>query len=386
MKALTTFLTDSLISLTLVLVSVQSVHAAGTGRIFITNEKDDTVSVIDGATNMVEATIEIGDRPRGIGISPDGSEVYVALSNDNAIAVLDPKTLEITRTFEAGDDPETFAVHPNGNIYTSNEDDAKATVINPATGEIIAEIKVGLEPEGVAISPDGKKVIVTSESANMLHVIDVPEHKISANILVGARPRAATFNKAGTVAYATSEISGEVKKIDIESGKIVGKMPLGDDKAKPKDVLLSLDESKLFVAGGRANAIFVLDSSSLEILATVPVGKRTWGLALTKDGKLLYTTDGVSNQVSVIDTEKNKVVATVPVGKFPWGVAIWLLLSGIYFGGRFGKRVSQRALTSIYGWHPQVVRLARVDRAKLPIFPRHSQVQRSVFGEQVAKG
>ena len=71
--------------------------------------------------------------------------------------------------------------------------------------------------------------------------------------------------------------SGEVKKIDIESGKIVGKMPLGDDKAKPKDVLLSLDESKLFVAGGRANAIFVLDSSSLEILATVPVGKRTWG-------------------------------------------------------------------------------------------------------------
>ena len=296
--------------------------AAGTGRIFVTNEKDDTVSVINGSTNEVESTIEIGKRPRGIGLSPDGSEIYVALSNENAIAVLDPESLKIVRKFNGGEDPEAFAVHPNGNIYISNEDDAKATVINPTTGEIVAEIKVGLEPEGVAVSPDGKKVIVTSESTNMLHVIDVPQHTISANILVGARPRAATFNKAGTIAYATSEISGEVKKVDILGGKIIGKQPLGDDKAKPKDVLLSLDEQRLFVAGGRANSIFVLDAESLEILASIPVGKRTWGLALSKDGKRLYTTDGVSNQVSVIDTDKNKVIKTIAVGKFPWGVVI----------------------------------------------------------------
>ena len=76
------------------------------------------------------------------------------------------------------------------------------------------------------------------------------------------------------------------------------------------------------MAGGRANAIFVLDAESLEIITSIPVGKRTWGLALTADGKTLYTTDGVSNQVSVIDTDHNKVIATVPVGKFPWGVVI----------------------------------------------------------------
>ena len=99
-------------------------------------------------------------------------------------------------------------------------------------------------------------------------------------------------------------------------------MSLGDDKAKPKDVLLSRDESQLYVAGGRANKIFFLDAQSLEILKSIPVGKRTWSLALSKDGKRLYTTDGVSHQVSVIDTEKQAVVATVPVGKFPWGVVI----------------------------------------------------------------
>ncbi|MEQ8659828.1 MAG: PQQ-binding-like beta-propeller repeat protein, partial [Gammaproteobacteria bacterium] len=248
------------------LVLLAGAVQAATGRVFVSNEHDDTVSVIDAATNEVIKTVPIGKRPRGVGIAPDGSEVYVAISGDNAIAVLDPRTLEVVRTFESGDDPEAFDVHPNGNIYISNEEDAKASVYNPRTGEKIAEIEVGIEPEGVAVSPDGTRVIVTSESTNMLHIIAVPEHAIVANILVGARPRAATFSADGTIAYATSEISGEVKKVDVASGTILGRMPLADDKAKPKDVLVSRDGKRLFVAGGRANAVFVLDADSLEVL------------------------------------------------------------------------------------------------------------------------
>ena len=146
------------------LAGIQLVHAAS-GRIFITNERSNDISVIDGASLEIERTIEIGDRPRGIGISPDGTELYIAVSEENVIAALDLNTLELLRKFQAGSDPETFAVHPNGNIYISNEDDAKASVFNPRTGEQIAEIQVGLEPEGVAISPDGKQVanIVTSD-------------------------------------------------------------------------------------------------------------------------------------------------------------------------------------------------------------------------------
>ncbi|MEM7466151.1 MAG: PQQ-dependent catabolism-associated beta-propeller protein, partial [Pseudomonadota bacterium] len=139
-KHYSALLNSSTLALILCLSSFE-ILAAGSGRIFVTNERDNTLSVINGATNEVESTVEIGDRPRGIGISPDRKEVYVALSNDNAIAVLDPSTLEILRTFDGGDDPETFAVHPNGNIYISNEDDAKATVINPSNGEVVAEIK-----------------------------------------------------------------------------------------------------------------------------------------------------------------------------------------------------------------------------------------------------
>ena len=290
-------------------------------RIFVTNERSNNISVIDAKTLTVENIIEIGDRPRGIGLSPDSTELYVAVSEENKIVVIDPDSLKILRDFEAGSDPETFAVHPNGNIYISNEDDAKATVFSP-DGKQIAEIKVGLEPEGVAISPDGKRVIVTSESTNMLHVIKTPENIIESNILVGSRPRSAIFTNAGDIAYATAEISGEVVKVDINKAKIIKTGSTGDAKSKPKDVILSKDEKNIYVAGGRANKVIVMNADSLEIIKGIPVGKRVWGLAMSTDGQRIFTTNGVSGTVSVIDTDKNEVIKTIEVGKFPWGVVV----------------------------------------------------------------
>jgi YVTN family beta-propeller protein len=52
------------------------------------------------------------------------------------------------------------------------------------------------------------------------------------------------------------------------------------------------------------------------------VGARPWGIGLTSDGKFLYTANGPSNDVSVIDTASLNVVATVRVGKTPWGIAL----------------------------------------------------------------
>src|SRR5512140_1424383 len=61
---------------------------AGTGaaraaegyRVYVTNERSGDVTVIDGATLKVTATLPVGERPRGIHPGPDGRTVYVATS------------------------------------------------------------------------------------------------------------------------------------------------------------------------------------------------------------------------------------------------------------------------------------------------------------------
>ncbi len=76
------------------------------------------------------------------------------------------------------------------------------------------------------------------------------------------------------------------------------------------------------MANGHADTVSGIDAETHEVFASIRVGKRPWGIAITPDGKKIYTANGVSHDVSVIDAGTHKVVATVKAGRGAWGVAI----------------------------------------------------------------
>ena len=192
---------------------------------YVTNEKDNTVSVVDTSTWKVVKTADVGRRPRGIIMSPDGKELYVCASDDDIIQVYDPKTMQMIRTLPSGPDPETFALSPDGKtLYVSNEDDNQVTVIDIPANKATAEIPVGVEPEGEGISPDGKTLVNTSETTNMASFIDTASAKIVANVLVDSRPRIAVFNGDGSKLWVSSEVGGKVNVIDTKTHQILKKI------------------------------------------------------------------------------------------------------------------------------------------------------------------
>ena len=48
-------------------------------RAYVTNQLDNTVSVIDTATHTVLATIPVGAVPVGVAITPDGTRAYATV-------------------------------------------------------------------------------------------------------------------------------------------------------------------------------------------------------------------------------------------------------------------------------------------------------------------
>ena len=72
---------------------------------------------------------------------------------------------------------------------------------------------VGKEPEGVKVSPDGKTVYVTSEVANMVHVIDTATGKVLKNITVGKRPRRFALTPDGSELWVSNELAASVSII-----------------------------------------------------------------------------------------------------------------------------------------------------------------------------
>jgi PQQ-dependent catabolism-associated beta-propeller protein len=301
--------------------------------LYVTNERAGSVQVIDTNTDRVVTTARIGNRPRGMAISPDGKRLYVAVSwwrdgkrprsGKEAIVALDAKTLKVVRSYESGGtDPECVAVSPNGQrLYLSNEDAGTASIVDVASGANRATLVVGTEPEGVTASPDGRWVYVTAETSNVLSVIDAKQEKTVANILVDPRPRAVIFTRDATRAWATAEIGGTVMLIDVKKQRVLRRIKLGAAD-KPVGLVLSPDEKTLYVATGRGNGVAVIDTKSARVVATIATGQRVWGIAISPDGRKVYAANSLSNTVSVIDTRTRRVITTIAVGDGPWALAV----------------------------------------------------------------
>src|SRR5690606_25411291 len=59
---------------------------------YITNYDDNTVTVIDTATNTATATIPVGINPFGVAVNPAGTRVYVGNNGDSTVTVIDTAT------------------------------------------------------------------------------------------------------------------------------------------------------------------------------------------------------------------------------------------------------------------------------------------------------
>jgi YVTN family beta-propeller protein len=67
--------------------------------------------VIATATDEVVATIpDVGEWPRGIGITPDGRTLYTANGPSNDVSVIDATILQLTGRIHVGQSPWGIAV------------------------------------------------------------------------------------------------------------------------------------------------------------------------------------------------------------------------------------------------------------------------------------
>ena len=295
---------------------------------YVTNEKDNTVSVIDINKKKVIKTVKVGQRPRGIIMSKDGKLVLICVSDDDRVEVRDAQTMKLKYHLPSGPDPELFILSPEEDtLYIANEDDAMVTVVDMVDKMIVDDIPVGVEPEGMGLTNNGKILVNTSETTNMAHFINTETLEITENVLVDARPRVAMFTPDDKEVWVSAEIGGTVKVINPVSKEVthtIGfEIPgVNVESIQPVGVRHTKNGKYTFIALGPANRIAVVDSKTKEVIKYLLVGQRVWQLAFTPDQKTLLSTNGVSNDVSFINVEKLKVEKSIKVGRFPWGVVI----------------------------------------------------------------
>lgn len=312
--------------------------------IYVSNEDERTVSVLDSTADKVVATIEVGKRPRGMKLSNDGKTLYVAVSGlpkcppttpeeecakkgrdlkADGVAVVDTAARRLVRVLPSGSDPEQFALSRDGQrLFIANEDAATTSVLDLKSGKVIERIAVGREPEGVVGSPDGRWVLVTNESDNSISMIDARTLKVAKTIEVGKRPRDLAFTPDSRAAYVSGEFDASLYRIRVPEGEPVERVVELRKETRPMGVILDAERNRIYLSTGRGRTVAVIDLKGPKLVKEIEVGARPWGIAMSRDGSRIYTANGPSNDVAIVDTKALTVIKKVAVGKSPWGVIV----------------------------------------------------------------
>jgi YVTN family beta-propeller protein len=261
---------------------------------YVTNFQDDTVSVINTATNTVSTTIALGQAqelkgPQGVAVAPDGTKVYVVNGFDNSVSVIDTNTNSVLTNIAVGTEPQEIALTSDGTrAYVTSFATNSVTVLDLTTNTTVITVAVGQTPDGVAVSPDGKVYVANYNfnevvDGDSVSIIDTATNTTVGNpVAVGLHPVKIAFSPDGTRAYVTSSDSSTVEEIDTATTTILNQILTQD---APNGVVVGAKGKRLYIAlfGGNGNGqqIEVLSPISSGTIALIPVGKGPIAVALT---------------------------------------------------------------------------------------------------------
>jgi YVTN family beta-propeller protein len=241
-----------------------------------------SLSVIDLAAQKEIHRVDLGPlgRPHGI-IFADG-KVYFTAELNKLIARYDPATNQLDGILGIGQNRTHMLVRTKylNEFFTANVDSATVTSIEKSTdpsGWTETNIKVGKAVEGIDISPDDKEVWAANAGDGTVSIIDTASNKVTHTI--DARTKHSNrlkFTPDGKLALISDPATGELVIVDTSTRTITKMLNVGQG---PGGILIVPDGSRAYVALAGDNAVAVIDLHTLEVSATILTGQGPDGLA-----------------------------------------------------------------------------------------------------------
>lgn len=204
--------------------------ADGLGKqLWVNNDIDNTISVIDLNTNMVIQTISVGIKPHDVFISKDATKAFVSVidsnpANPDKIYSYSTTTYLKTGEVSVGKDPHLFHLSnsnrlivpcQSGNIYTINSSDLSVVFNNAFVGA-----------HGIYPSPDQNNVFATNISGGQIYSINASTGVSNGAALasLSATPHNIVVNDAGNKMFVTHSggTATTVSTYSITAGIITG--------------------------------------------------------------------------------------------------------------------------------------------------------------------
>ena len=276
------------------------VYDSTDGKAYYTMDDYDSVVVVDGTAHSRLGAFAL-DGPRHLVWDPDLDRLYVCQQSDNRVAVIDCRTDSLLTRIRVGASPyRLYLNRPQHKLYTANLDGESVSIIDLATNEVIRTVSVGSQPYAGWYAPASGKFYCGTVGANVCvvdgvgdtlrKVISLSPGGVNEDAVGGSEARG--FALAGTY-YDT------VFVIDIARDSIIRRYYAGGHI--PSVLLYGVTSDRFycanhFSAGGN---VAVLAGDGSGVLRTLPVPTPITLVAVPAHGRI-YVGSGESQYVYVL--------------------------------------------------------------------------------------
>lgn len=247
-----------------------------------------------------------------------------------------------------------------GLLVVANQQGASATVLDAATLQTVATVPVGQGPHEIAISTDGRWAVVTNyglqgAAGSTLSVIDLaaetPAVVRTIDLGPGQRPHGAAFVKSGTKLLVTSEVAQRLLLVDFVSGRIDTAMAtngrgshmvtvqrdgrrawtsnLGDGTVTEYDVDMRTTKRtfnvapnvegisatpggvQVWVGSNSAKTVTIVNGADAAILGTINGFGQPYRVGVSRTGRVAVVSDPPSNRILIYDVGTRKELARI---------------------------------------------------------------------------
>ncbi len=276
---------------------------------YITNQGDNTVSVIDIQHNKVIETIKVGKAPVGVAVSAKLKRVFISNVESNDISVINSANNQVIESIALQGSPVGLAMAPDHNmLYMADWFSDRIIAISTADYSQRREVMVAKAPAGLVVSADSNTLYVAARDSNEVAVIDTKSMTISKRIAVGTHPFGLSINK--DILYVVNVYENTVSAINTKTWAQT-KIKVGEH---PYCAVASSNNKTLYVTNTQDDTVSVVDIASQKTTALIDVGMTPEGISYDAASQQILVASWGENKVSVIDAHSNTLKGHIHTG------------------------------------------------------------------------
>ncbi len=243
-----------------------------------------TLTIISVPDRRVIGSLDFGKgvRPHCAIFGPRDGRLYVTTELTDSITVIDPRTRRIVGTIPTGQkESHMLAITSDGRRgYTANVHAGTVSAIDLEGRKVLAVIPISKETQRISLSPDDRYAFTADQTQPRLAVIDTASNTLKTWIPLPAVAYGTAATHDGHWLIVTLPSIAQVAVVNLSTLRVVRTV---DVVSAPQEVLVRPDDEVAYVSCDRSHKIAVIRTRDWKVEKFIEAGHGCDGLAWARE-------------------------------------------------------------------------------------------------------